>query len=116
MKKLKIVLLVIFTVGLHGFNSVNAQAESSGQQFVTVEVFEPFMGANPEMIVIDSKGKMTSTELEKVSLKKYSETFGKNTVTVHHEITKWTEKGYKLLTYDKEAGDYILTTIVLIKD
>lgn len=56
------------------------------------------------MFVIDNNGKIISSELEKVSLRNYSETSGKNTITVHNEIKKWTEIGYKILTYDKETG------------
>src|SRR5690554_6060462 len=115
MKTIKLILIVLSTISLFGVNSVNAQADSE-QQFVIIEVLEPVMAAKPEMIVIDNTGEMITTMLEKVSLRNYSETFGKNTVTVHNEIKKWTKKGYKILTYDKEAGDYLLTTIVLVKD
>lgn len=117
MKKIKLILILLSAISLFGVNSVNAQADNE-QQFVIIEVIESVIGlaVKPEMFVIDNNGKIISSELEKVSLRNYSETSGKNTITVHNEIKKWTEIGYKILTYDKETGDYLLTTIVLVKD
>ncbi|HLV40731.1 MAG TPA: hypothetical protein VKY37_00500 [Brumimicrobium sp.] len=122
MKKIKLIFIVLSTISLFGVDSVNAQADSE-QQFVTIEVTEPTgMGPKAEMIVIDNNGKIASSELDKVILGEYIETSGKNTVAVHNEIKKWTKKGYKILTYDKEIGvyrqmhGYLLTTIVLVKD
>src|SRR5690554_18078 len=117
MKKIKLILILLSAISLFGVNSVNAQADSE-QQFVIIEVFEQIIGmtTKAEMFVIDNNGKIISSELKKVSLRNYSETSGKNTLTVHNEIKKWIEKGYKILTYDKETGDFLLTTIVLVKD
>lgn len=117
MKKIRLMLFVLFTIGLFGVNSIKAQTDSE-QQFVTIEVIESVygVGVKPEMVVIDNNGKMISSELEKVRLSNYSGTSGNNTIIVRNEIKKWTGKGYEILTYDKEAGDYLLTTIVLVKD
>jgi len=115
MKNLNIMLIILITSLLFGSTPTFGQSNEK-QQVVIIQVFEPLIGVTPGMIVVDNNGESTFYELEKVNLRNYEITFGKNLITVHSEIKKWTDKGYKLLTFDKESGDYHTTTIVLVKD
>lgn len=118
MKNLKTILYTAICIAFIGIQNATAQTEG-GQQHITIQVFEPIIGAVPEMLVIDNNGEITSTELNKVNLRKYKETFGENALIIHKEINKWTKNGYEILTYDKEppsGGDYFITNIILVKD
>ena len=117
MKKIKkIVLAIAFTLSFFCFSSVYAQTDI--QKYITIQVFES-TGSNSEMIVVDNNSEVTIIKLEKINFSKYGETFGKNIVKINREINKWTENGYKILTYDKvpaSTGNFAITNIILVKD
>lgn len=109
MKNIKGLLLATMTMLFLGFGNVNAQESTS--QTVIIRVLEsPGVGLKPCIVITDSQGNSTKTEL-----KKGLDESGENAVLIQNELNKWKNQGYKITEMSTAGETFFRTTIILEK-
>lgn len=111
MKKLKLVLVVTVTLLFLGMGSVSAQEQPT--KTVLINTLEVLLAGtiNSNMVIVDASGNANTIPLER-----NKGALEKNAITIHKELEKWKQEGYKI-THLSTSGDglYRYTTIILEK-
>ncbi|HRO74889.1 MAG TPA: hypothetical protein PLP27_01925 [Crocinitomicaceae bacterium] len=113
MKKLKLVLVVAVTLLFLGMGSANAQEQPTKTVLINTTEFPFGIGGpyNANMVIVDAVGNVNT-----IPLQKGKDAIEKNAPTIHKEIEKWKQEGYKITHFSTSGdGTFRYTTIILEK-